>query len=64
MDLVAGGISEALITTETGLIVALPGLFLQYYLARERERYDAFLARLESACGKHFCMTRRKNKAA
>ena len=56
MDLVAGGISEALITTETGLLVALPGLFFQYHLARERDRYDAFLAHVESACTQHVCL--------
>lgn len=50
MDLVAGGISEALITTETGLVIALPGLFLQYHLSRERDRYRAFLAHLETVC--------------
>ncbi len=50
MDLVAGGISEALITTETGLMIALPGLVFQYHLARERDRYEAFLAHLETAC--------------
>lgn len=50
MDMVAGGISVALITTETGLVIALPGLFFQYMLSRERDRYEAFLAHLESAC--------------
>ncbi|MFH0727792.1 MAG: MotA/TolQ/ExbB proton channel family protein [Pseudomonadota bacterium] len=30
----ASGISEALITTETGLVVAIPGLYLQGFLAR------------------------------
>jgi biopolymer transport protein ExbB len=50
MDMVAGGISEALITTETGLVIALPGLFILYHLTRERDRYDAFLAHLETAC--------------
>lgn len=50
MDMVAGGISEALITTETGLVIALPGFFLHYYLKRERDRYDNFLTRLETAC--------------
>jgi biopolymer transport protein ExbB len=50
MDLVAGGISEALITTETGLMVALPGLVFQYYLSRQRDRYEAFLAHLETIC--------------
>lgn len=50
MAMVAKGISEALITTETGLVIALPGLFLQYRLARKSERYKAFLAHLESVC--------------
>lgn len=30
----AGGISEALITTQSGLLVAIPGLFMSNYLAR------------------------------
>lgn len=50
MGLVAKGISEALITTETGLVIALPGLFLQYQLGRHYERYKAFLAHLETVC--------------
>ncbi len=50
MDMVAGGISEALITTETGLVIALPGLFFQYQLVRKHERYKAFLAHLETVC--------------
>lgn len=50
MGMIADGISEALITTETGLIIALPGLFFQYQLAREHERYKAFLAHLETVC--------------
>jgi biopolymer transport protein ExbB len=54
MDMVASGISEALITTETGLVIALPGLFLQYHLTRERDRYDAFLAHLETVCTQFF----------
>ena len=32
MSMVASGISEALITTETGLLIALPGLVFQYKL--------------------------------
>jgi biopolymer transport protein ExbB len=48
MDLIAEGISEALVTTETGLLVAIPGLFFQYHLSRTYERYKAFLAHLES----------------
>ncbi len=50
MDLVAGGISEALITTETGLVIAIPGLFFQYQLSRKFDRYKAFLAHLETVC--------------
>lgn len=50
MGMVAAGISEALITTETGLVVALPGLFLQSILARLFERYRAFLAHLQTVC--------------
>lgn len=50
MALVAEGISEALITTETGLVIALPGLFFHYQLTRRYERYKAFLAHLETVC--------------
>ena len=50
MELVASGISEALITTETGLVIAIPGLFFQYQLARKHQRYKAFLAHLETVC--------------
>jgi biopolymer transport protein ExbB len=53
MELVAGGISEALITTETGLVIALPGLFFHYLLRRQCSRYESFLARLETACAQH-----------
>jgi biopolymer transport protein ExbB len=50
MGMIASGISVALITTETGLVIALPGLFFHYQLARKHERYKAFLAHLESVC--------------
>ena len=50
MAAISKGISEALITTETGLVVALPGLFFQYLLSRMRDNYDAFLQRLENVC--------------
>jgi biopolymer transport protein ExbB len=50
MGMVAQGISEALITTETGLVVALPGVFFQYQLMRKFELYQAFLAHLETVC--------------
>ena len=50
MSLVAAGISEALITTETGLVIALPGLFFQYQLTRRYEAYRAFIAHLQAVC--------------
>ena len=54
MDLIASGISEALITTETGLIVALPGLLFQYHLVRKHDEYKSFLAHLETSCSQSF----------
>jgi biopolymer transport protein ExbB len=50
MGLVAEGISEALVTTQTGLVIALPGLFMHYLLVRKLDRYKAFLAHLEAVC--------------
>jgi biopolymer transport protein ExbB len=50
MARVAEGISEALITTETGLVIALPGLLFQYQLSRTVDRYRAFLTHLETVC--------------
>lgn len=47
---IAKGISEALITTEAGLVVALPGLFLHYYLSRKLRGYANFLDDAESLC--------------
>jgi len=49
MNMVASGISEALITTQTGLMIALPGYFFYYYLSGYRDRYEAFLASIETA---------------
>jgi biopolymer transport protein ExbB len=50
MGKIASGISEALITTETGLVIALPGVFYQYATSRRLQRYKAFLAHLETVC--------------
>ena len=43
----AGGISEALLTTQTGLVVAVPGLFLATFLAR---RSNGMLERMQRFC--------------
>lgn len=64
MALIAGGIFEALITTETGLVLALPGVFFQYQLSRENDRYKAFLAHLETACTQKLYKKLRKAEEA
>ena len=46
--IVAGGISEALITTQTGLFVALPGIFLVLVIRRRKHAVEAALARIEA----------------
>ncbi len=54
IDVVAQGISEALITTQTGLIIAIPGYILVYMLTRRRQEQAAFLERVESLTLQHF----------
>ena len=48
VDLVASGISEALITTQTGLMVAIPGWIFISEIIRRRNQYVAFLAQIEN----------------
>ncbi len=64
MGMVASGISEALITTETGLLIALPGIVFQYKLAREHEQYKAFLAHLQTVCTQRLYKQQKKSEAA
>ncbi len=54
IDLVADGIRVALITTQAGLTIAIPGFFLTNAIKRKRNDYVAFLARLESMTMQHF----------
>jgi biopolymer transport protein ExbB len=54
VEMISSGIAEALITTETGLLIALPGYFMAYIIRAKRNQYEAFLARLESATMQHF----------
>ncbi|MCE2885278.1 MAG: MotA/TolQ/ExbB proton channel family protein [Planctomycetaceae bacterium] len=49
---IAKGISEALITTEAGLVVALPGLFFHYYLTRKLRGFHNHLDDAETMCRK------------
>ncbi|MGJ3242801.1 MAG: MotA/TolQ/ExbB proton channel family protein [Opitutales bacterium] len=48
IDLIAAGISEALITTQTGLIIAIPGYVMIYMVMRKRNKMETVLHRLES----------------
>ena len=50
---VAEGISEALVTTQTGLTIALPGVFVVMVIQRMRHDLEAKLARLESLTLSH-----------
>jgi biopolymer transport protein ExbB len=50
---VASGISEALVTTQTGLTIALPGLFFVMLIQRRKHGLEARLARLESLTLSH-----------
>lgn len=46
--MVADGIRKALITTQTGLTIALPGVFFVMVIRRKRHSIEAHIARLES----------------
>ncbi|MFM2242038.1 MAG: hypothetical protein RLZ97_893 [Verrucomicrobiota bacterium] len=48
MQAVANGMQEALITTQTGLTIALPGLFIALMVKARRDAVAATLVRLES----------------
>ena len=47
VDVVAGGISEALITTQTGLILAIPGYVLISNLKKKQSWLEDFIMQLE-----------------
>ncbi|MGF1531911.1 MAG: MotA/TolQ/ExbB proton channel family protein [Puniceicoccaceae bacterium] len=48
LDLVAGGISEALITTQTGLMLAIPAMFLLNVARAQQRALEHFLTQLEA----------------
>jgi biopolymer transport protein ExbB len=52
--LVADGIREALITTQMGLFLAIPGYFLVFNIKQKRNHFTTFLVRLESIMMQHF----------
>ncbi len=53
-EVVSKGISEALVATQTGMMVAIPGLIAASVAKRWRNEYVAFIARLESLTLRHF----------
>jgi hypothetical protein len=53
-EVIAKGISEALVCTQTGMMVAVPGLVMATIAKRRRHEYVAFLARLEGITLRHF----------
>lgn len=53
-SIVAGGIQVALITTQMGLCLAIPGYIFVYFLKQKVLDYESFLVRLESISLQHF----------
>lgn len=56
-EAMADGIAQALFPPEVGLCIALPGLVLTHLVRRQRQEFEAFLARLESYTIQHFRQT-------
>jgi biopolymer transport protein ExbB len=54
MGMIASGISEALVTTETGLVIALSGMIFQFVLTRKHEKFDKMVAHIETQCWQLF----------
>lgn len=48
MGLIASGMKEALFTTLTGLVIALPGMFMSLMVRERRNKIDSTLAQLQS----------------
>ena len=48
VDLIAGGISEALITTQTGLIIAIPAYIIAFLVMKRRNEMEACLIAAET----------------
>lgn len=53
-EIIAKGISEALVATQTGMLVAIPGLLMAHVAKRRRNEFVAFLARLEGISLRYF----------
>jgi biopolymer transport protein ExbB len=53
-EVISKGISEALVCTQTGMLVALPGILMVHVVKRWRDEFHSFLLRLEGASLRHF----------
>ena len=53
-EVISKGISEALVCTQTGMLVALPGMLLVHVAKRWRDEFHSFLLRLEGVTLRHF----------
>jgi biopolymer transport protein ExbB len=53
-EVIAKGISEALVCTQTGMMVAIPGLVMAMVAKRRKHEFVAFVARLEGITLRHF----------
>ena len=53
-EVIARGISEALVCTQTGMMVAIPGLIMAMMAKRRKHEFVAFVARLEGITLRHF----------
>lgn len=49
MAMIASGMKEALFTTLTGLVIALPGMFMALVVRERRNKIDSTLAQLQSS---------------
>lgn len=49
MSLIASGMKEALFTTLTGLVIALPGMFMTLMVRERRNKIESTLVQLQSA---------------
>lgn len=53
-EVIARGISEALVCTQTGMMVAIPGLIMAMMAKCRKHEFVAFVARLEGITLRHF----------
>jgi biopolymer transport protein ExbB/TolQ len=53
-EIIAKGISEALVATQTGMMVAIPGLIMAFIAKRMRNEYVGFISRLQSITLRYF----------